>query len=141
MLTDEELLELAGKNAFERGRAYHRDSRVTLERKITTAIYAQAHGTHRYSLWIKRSGKELRWDCECPAADGDAFCKHLVATVLGDICYPRINPATAEIATSTGAMTLTTSIQKSLSPFFVARELQANRACCSAASCSAIVLS
>ena len=49
MLTDDQLLQLAGKGAFERGLGYHRDDRVKLECfdvKLTAGI---ARGTHRPS--------------------------------------------------------------------------------------------
>lgn len=82
MLTDGQLLELAGKGAFERGRTYHRDGRITLERRDASSIIGQALGTEIYSLWIKRTGEAFGWDCECPAADDNSFCKHLVAAVL-----------------------------------------------------------
>ena len=82
MLTDDQLLQLAGKGAFERGLGYHRDDRVRLERSDAKVITGFAQGTHRYSLWIKLNGDMLDWDCECPAADDESFCKHLVAAVL-----------------------------------------------------------
>ena len=82
MLSDKELKRLAGAAAFSRGRGYYADGRVRLLRSGKTQCEAEAMGNETYRLWLKRDGKEWRWDCSCPAAaDGD-FCKHLVAAAL-----------------------------------------------------------
>lgn len=72
----------AGDGAFSRGRAYHRDGQVELSRLSATALTGQAFGSDTYRLTLNRAGSGWRWGCECPAADGGAFCKHLVAAVL-----------------------------------------------------------
>ncbi len=82
MLTDHELLTLAGKPAFARGRAYHADARIALSRHDPDGLEGEARGSEHYALWLERDGSRWRWDCACPAADGGAFCKHLVAAVL-----------------------------------------------------------
>ncbi|HET6169420.1 MAG TPA: SWIM zinc finger family protein [Terracidiphilus sp.] len=76
------MLEWAGKAAFERGRGYHAGGRVVLSKVAGAALIGNAHGTETYRLWLKREGGDWQWACDCPAADGGAFCKHLVAAVL-----------------------------------------------------------
>ena len=80
--SNSELIELAGKAAFERGRGYHRAGRIALSKVSTTALAGEAHGTDTYNLWLKCAGDNWHWDCNCPAADGGSLCKHLVAAVL-----------------------------------------------------------
>lgn len=79
---DEELIELAGPAAFKRGQGYWRAGRVALSKVSASNLAGEAHGTETYSLWLKRVKNDWQWDCSCPAADGGAFCKHLVAAVL-----------------------------------------------------------
>jgi tetratricopeptide (TPR) repeat protein len=82
MLSDVELLELAGKAAFVRGRGYAADDRIRLIDADENGLRAEAQGNEIYALWLKREGKKWRWQCDCPAADDGSFCKHLVAAVL-----------------------------------------------------------
>lgn len=82
MLTDNELLTLAGKAAFARGRTYCAGGRIALSDHDNDGLVGEAEGSELYPLWLKREGADWRWDCACPAADGGAFCKHLVAAVL-----------------------------------------------------------
>ncbi|MGK2940123.1 MAG: SWIM zinc finger family protein [Immundisolibacter sp.] len=82
MLSDADLERLAGKAACERGRGYYREGRVHLTAVAADALEGEAHGTETYRLWLRCDGGAWRWDCECPAADSGALCKHLVAAVL-----------------------------------------------------------
>jgi tetratricopeptide (TPR) repeat protein len=82
LLTDDELLALAGKQAFARGRSYFAGDRVALSRHDDDGLEGEAKGSEIYSLWLKRGPAGWRWNCSCPAADGGGFCKHLVAAVL-----------------------------------------------------------
>lgn len=82
MLSDEELLALAGKAAFSRGRQYHAQGRVRLTRHDREALEAEVQGSETYSLWMRHEGSQWRWSCSCPAADDGSFCKHLVAAAL-----------------------------------------------------------
>jgi tetratricopeptide (TPR) repeat protein len=82
MLSDEELLQLAGAQALQRGRAYHRERRIVLARRDADWIEGEAAGSDLYELCLRRDGGEWVWDCTCPAADDGSFCKHLVAAVL-----------------------------------------------------------
>lgn len=82
MLCDADLLELAGKSAFARGRGYAADHRIRLIDADANGLRAEAQGSEIYALWLKREGAAWRWQCDCPAADDGSFCKHLVAAVL-----------------------------------------------------------
>lgn len=80
--SDEELIRLAGKGAFDRGGKYALLGRVVLSRHDGDGFAGQAEGEALYQLRLRRDGLHWQWDCSCPAADGGAFCKHLVAAVL-----------------------------------------------------------
>jgi hypothetical protein len=82
MIGGDELLRLAGERAYARGRAYHREGRIALARVEDDRIDGEARGSEDYPLWLRRENGRWRWGCACPAADGGAFCKHLVAAVL-----------------------------------------------------------
>lgn len=82
MLSDAELESLAGKAAYKRGRGYYDEGRVQLSSVSADALEGEAAGTETYRLWLRAEPGGWRWDCECPAADDGALCKHLVAAVL-----------------------------------------------------------
>jgi uncharacterized Zn finger protein len=81
-LSDAQLVELAGKAAFDRGRGYYARGLVVLQKASADALVGEAHGTETYGLWMKRGKLDWDWECDCPAAEGGTFCKHLVAAVL-----------------------------------------------------------
>lgn len=76
------LLDEAGPGAVERGVDYYRKGRVRVTGGDDVRLRAEAHGTELYTLELAEDGEDWRWQCDCPAADGGAFCKHLVAAVL-----------------------------------------------------------
>lgn len=76
------LLEQAGDGAFARGRAYSRDGRISLSQVSDGVLAGEAFGSEIYRLQLTCADSGWRWHCDCPAADGGAFCKHLVAAVL-----------------------------------------------------------
>ncbi|MEN1729629.1 MAG: DUF6880 family protein, partial [Pseudomonadota bacterium] len=73
---------LAGRSAFERGTAYHEQSRMKLSKQSESGFEATAQGTHRYRLWLRKKGPAIEFACTCPAAADGSFCKHLVAATL-----------------------------------------------------------
>lgn len=87
----------AGERAFARGVAYFRDGLVEVSLLSESVLVGEAHGTETYRLRLEGSDDDLRWHCDCPAADGGVFCKHLVAAVLtardGDVA--ELQPARA----------------------------------------------
>ena len=72
----------AGSGAFTRGKDYHARGRVVLDTASETALSGQAFGSETYRLWMRQEAGDWDWNCECPAADAGALCKHLVAAVL-----------------------------------------------------------
>jgi uncharacterized Zn finger protein len=87
---DEKLLTLAGSGAFSRGRRYHAEGRIELMWCDDDRLEGRARGSDVYAFrLLRKKGGAWEWRCECPAADGNAFCKHLVAAVLA----ARGNPA------------------------------------------------
>lgn len=73
---------LAGKAAFDRGRAYFLDGRVTELRKADKHVTAIVLGNKGYSINLKITSRGIEGYCNCPASDGIDFCKHCVAAAL-----------------------------------------------------------
>lgn len=76
------LRDEAGDGAFKRGVGYFKSGAVRLLQVSDNALRGEAEGGASYRLWFKLENGGWRWDCDCPAADGGALCKHLVAAVL-----------------------------------------------------------
>lgn len=81
-LSDEELRELAGKPAFDRGLKYARQGRVVIESRSGAAVTATVRGTESYNVRFVMQGFEYEWSCNCRAAAARSFCKHVVAAVI-----------------------------------------------------------
>ena len=82
LLSDRQLVVLAGEAAFGRGVAYYRDGMVLGWSKQGTTITADVEGTQRYRVALKLSKRSLDGGCDCPASEGIDFCKHCVAVAL-----------------------------------------------------------
>ena len=76
------LRDIAGDGAYKRGVGYFKDGAISLSQVSADALAGEAHGSHLYPLWFKWQEGAWRWYCSCPAAEGRALCKHLVAAVL-----------------------------------------------------------
>ena len=81
-LTDDELSDLAGPGAFERGYDYYREGLVGDLEIGSGQTMALVSGTHLYRVELKYDDAGLDGSCNCPASDGIVFCKHCVATAL-----------------------------------------------------------
>lgn len=81
-ITDDELIEMAGPGAYERGHDYYRQGHVGDIDICGNRIVAMVSGTDLYRVELLHDGAELDGSCDCPASDGIAFCKHCVATAL-----------------------------------------------------------
>ena len=81
-ITDDELIEMAGQGAFERGYDYYRQGYVGDLDICGNRIVALVSGTELYHVELLHDGAGLDGSCDCPASDGIAFCKHCVATAL-----------------------------------------------------------
>jgi uncharacterized Zn finger protein len=76
------LRELAGKKAFARGEAYHRDGQVEILSIKPGRVLAQVAGTEDYRTELRGAGEDIGGQCSCPAWEDWGFCKHMVATAL-----------------------------------------------------------
>jgi len=81
-IADDELIEMAGQGAFERGYDYYRLGYVGDLEICGNRIVALVSGTELYRVELLHDGDGLDGSCDCPASDGIAFCKHCVATAL-----------------------------------------------------------
>lgn len=81
-ITDDELMEMAGPGACERGFDYYREGCVGNIEINGNRIVALVSGTDLYHVELRHDGAGLDGSCDCPASDGIAFCKHCVATAL-----------------------------------------------------------
>ena len=83
-IADDELMEMAGPGAYERGCDYYRKGCVGDIEIIGNRILALVSGTDLYHVELRHDGAGAGLDgsCDCPASDGIAFCKHCVATAL-----------------------------------------------------------
>jgi len=81
-ITDDELLDLAGPGAFERGYDYFRNGHVGDLDIRGGQTLALVSGTDLYRVQLLHDGTGLDGSCNCPASDGVVFCKHCVATAL-----------------------------------------------------------
>lgn len=82
LLTDRQLVMLAGEAAFGRGVEYYRQGRVLGWNKKGTTITAEVEGGERYRVMLKLSKRGLEGGCDCPASEGIDFCKHCVAVTF-----------------------------------------------------------
>ena len=81
-ITDDELIEMAGPGAYERGHDYYRQGYVGDIEIRGNRIVAMVSGTHLYRVELLHDGARLDGSCDCPASDDIVFCKHCVATAL-----------------------------------------------------------
>ena len=80
-ITDDELLDLAGPGAFDRGYEYFRNGLVGDLDIRGGQTLALVSGTDLYRVQLLHDGTRLDGSCNCPASDGIVFCKHCVATL------------------------------------------------------------
>ncbi len=82
IFTDEQLIKLAGKAAFTRGKNYHLEDRVISLQINNGNITACVEGNYNYEVHLTHRKNRLEGGCECPASEGFDFCKHCVATAM-----------------------------------------------------------
>ncbi|WP_133635336.1 SWIM zinc finger family protein [Halomonas ventosae] len=82
LLSDRQLVMLAGEAAFGRGVEYYREGMVVGWNRKGSTITADVEGSERYRVVLKLSKRGLEGGCDCPASEGIDFCKHCVATAL-----------------------------------------------------------
>ena len=81
-ISNELLVRLAGKPAFNRGVDYFKNGHVLGLRQHRNSITAEAEGNEIYRVSLKWTSKQLDGACDCPASEGFDFCKHCVAVAL-----------------------------------------------------------
>lgn len=81
-ISNELLVRLAGKPAFNRGMDYFNAGNVLNLKQNGSRITADVEGTEIYRVIIKWTNSQLDGACDCPASDGFDFCKHCVAVAL-----------------------------------------------------------
>ncbi|MGL6213410.1 SWIM zinc finger family protein [Billgrantia desiderata] len=82
LLSDRQLILLAGEAAFGRGVAYFRQGQVLGWNKKGETIVAEVEGGECYHVTLTLNKRGLDGGCDCPASEGIDFCKHCVATAL-----------------------------------------------------------
>lgn len=76
------LIRLAGKPAFNRGMDYFKGGHVLDLKQKGSRITAEVEGSKVYLVTLKWTSKQLDGACDCPASEGFDFCKHCVAVAL-----------------------------------------------------------
>jgi uncharacterized Zn finger protein len=76
------LRALAGNAAFDRGRSYYSEGRVTILSLEAERVLAKVAGSETYRAALTGQGSKIDGTCNCPAYDEAGFCKHLVAVGL-----------------------------------------------------------
>jgi hypothetical protein len=83
-LAKADVLRAVERKVYNRGLDYLRDGRVRLRDVMDNAGRAVVRGTENYVAEFVFEG-ELSGRCTCPASQGKAVCKHVVATALAYI--------------------------------------------------------
>ena len=81
-ISNELLIRLAGKPAFNRGMDYFKGGHVLGFRHKGNRVTADVEGTEIYRVTLKWTARQLDGACDCPASEGFDFCKHCVAVAL-----------------------------------------------------------
>ncbi|HSN30425.1 MAG TPA: SWIM zinc finger family protein, partial [Kofleriaceae bacterium] len=80
-LTPARLADLAAWG-YERGVRYFEQGRVASWQASANEVTGVVMGGDEYTARLYTNGKQLGYDCTCPAADRGAACKHVVALGL-----------------------------------------------------------
>jgi hypothetical protein len=81
-LSDDTLRDFAGNEIFERGAVYFAAGKVSMPRDGSGNATFKVKGTRTYSTELYLEDVGLHSYCDCPHAEGGAFCKHMVAAAL-----------------------------------------------------------
>ena len=82
ILHQDTIRRLSGDGAFERGKAYAAQGRVTDIVRKEGAVTAKVRGSEAYAVRIWMHEGSLAYACNCPQGQEQAFCKHAVALAL-----------------------------------------------------------
>lgn len=81
-ISNDLLIRLAGKPAYNRGMDYFTGGHVLELKHKGNMITADVEGTEIYRVTLKWTPGQLDGACDCPASEGFDFCKHCVAVAL-----------------------------------------------------------
>ena len=81
-ISNDYLIRLAGKPAFNRGMGYFKGGNVLELKQKGSMITAEVEGSEIYLVTLKWTSSQLDGSCDCPASEGFDFCKHCVAVAL-----------------------------------------------------------
>ena len=82
LISNDYLIRLAGKPAFNRGIDYFKGGHVLELKQKGNRITAEVEGSEIYLVTLKWTSSQLDGACDCPASEGFDFCKHCVAVAL-----------------------------------------------------------
>ena len=82
LISDSQLMMLAGDAAFARGVQYYQQGRVVNWNKSGATLSADVEGSELYHVALTLTKQGLDGGCNCPASEGIDFCKHCVAVAL-----------------------------------------------------------
>ncbi|MFV9615529.1 MAG: hypothetical protein ACNYZG_06205 [Gammaproteobacteria bacterium] len=81
-ISNDYLIRLAGKPAFNRGMGYFKEGHVLGLKQNGSRVTAEVEGSEIYLVTLKWTSSQLDGACDCPASEGFDFCKHCVAVAL-----------------------------------------------------------
>jgi len=83
-LTMAQLSALCSAAVFRQAARYARSAHMADRLRIGHSLHARFHGTRGiYSARIDVAGRELSFQCNCPAANPREPCKHVIALGMG----------------------------------------------------------
>lgn len=87
ILHQETIRRLSGDGAFDRGKKYFDEGRVTNVERKEGSVHAKVRGTEEspYAVRIWMKDESLAYACSCPMGQDQAFCKHAVAVALASV--------------------------------------------------------
>ncbi len=82
LLSDSNLLRLAGERTFARGKSYAQQNRVNIVHMGEHEARFVVEGRQSYTVFLEQFENQLIYDCTCPVGQTGAFCKHCVAAAI-----------------------------------------------------------
>lgn len=84
VLSEKDLLWLAGEQAFQTGREFHAAQKYLFDGANATKVQGIVTDiTSSYSVEIRLLGSgDIQYSCQCPAGRVELFCSHCVACAL-----------------------------------------------------------
>lgn len=95
-LSEKLFRQLAGDNAYQKGKTYYHEGRVRDLQIDQPKITAQVAGQQDYHVVLHHTPKLFEGECSCPASNYFDFCKHCVAVALHYYYQTQINQELAD---------------------------------------------